>query len=302
MKNSPVPPRRGRNKNRRNQRGEKYRPGWYKKEQILTWSSPPIWFKPKLLKQTAEAEANPDKKSTSKEETKEVELLLDPNDADGPSIKKKVLVLRNPDPESWIKWIREYEEICVSIPIKDAKAKALSAQQFLAGHAREVWQKNYTEAVIKNPPANTSTNKELQKAYNKIFKDTLLECSKEFFHMEQPARRQLSYMRYYLSTEGYTIREFANRLKVLNSYLPYFPPKSGTNDKVKKMDNDELVDILVRASPPEMAIATMRANIDPYTMNWDDILNYLERLELSLQLEKRTRSTFSNKTDGTDPK
>ena len=35
-----------------------------------------------------------------------------------------------------------------------------------------------------------------------------------------------------------------------------------------------------------MSIAMMKANIDPYTYTWDEIINYLERLELSMALEK----------------
>ena len=105
--------------------------------------------------------------------------------------------------------------------------------------------------------------------------------------MENPARRQKYYMRYGLNTQGYTIREFANRLKVLNAYLPYFPPKRGSSKTVRKLSTDELIDILIRAKPTEMSIAMMKANIDPYEMTWDEILNYLERLELSTALEKK---------------
>ena len=104
-------------------------------------------------------------------------------------------------------------------------------------------------------------------------------------------------MRYNLSTEGYSIREFANRLQVLNNYLPYFPPKTGTKKKVKKLDMDELTDILIRAQPQAMSIAMMKANIDPYTYTWDEIINYLERLELSMALEKSTSGRNNNQTD-----
>ena len=97
-------------------------------------------------------------------------------------------------------------------------------------------------------------------------------------------------MRYSLNTQGYTIREIANRLKVLNAYLPYFPPKRGSDKTVRKLSTDELIDILIRAKPTEMSIAMMKANIDPYEMTWDEILNYLERLELSTALEKKVKS------------
>ena len=277
-------------KRRRGKKGkDKYSPNWAGKSQVLTWSSPPIWFKPNLKKQTIDAEVNKDSKA--KEETKEVELMLNPSEEKSTTIKKKCVVLRNPDPESWVIWVREFAEICESVPIKDPRAKSTSALQFLASTAKEAWQKHYAETVAsKSTYLNDKkcTGPQLIAVHQKIFDETVMKCTREFFHMEQPARRQVSYMRYYLSTDGYTIREFANRLKVLNSYLPYFPPKQG-NEKIKSLDNDELVDILVRASPVDMAIATMKANLDPYKMSWDGILNYLERLELSNALEKQAK-------------
>ena len=153
--------------------------------------APPIYFKPTLTKQTAEGDGKPDKKG--KEERKEIELLLDPSDKDSGTIKKHVLVLRHPDPESWIIWLREFEEICEGAPIKGAKLQAISAQQFLAGTAREVWQKCFTEAVAAE--AETLTDPELtavlkERAYKGILSNTITACTREIFRMENPARRQ----------------------------------------------------------------------------------------------------------------
>ena len=64
--------------------------------------------------------------------------------------------------------------------------------------------------------------------------------------MELPLRRQLNYMRPHLTTDGYTIREFAQHLKKLNSYLNYFPPKSGHGLKPATiLKEDALVDIII---------------------------------------------------------
>jgi hypothetical protein len=82
-----------------------------------------------------------------KAETKEIELLINPKDEDSTTIKKKVLVLRNPDPESLIIWLWEFEKVCESVPIKEANLKAKMALQFLAGNAKEAWQ-NSTEKPL----------------------------------------------------------------------------------------------------------------------------------------------------------
>jgi hypothetical protein len=164
-----------------------------------------------------------------KAETKEIELLINPKDEDSTTIKKKVLVLRNPDPESLIIWLWEFEKVCESVPIKEANLKAKMALQFLAGNAKEAWQKFYREAIA-DYATDIQTNKGitplLEHTYNKVLNQTISQCTHAFFHMEEAAHRQLTYMRYYLSMEGYSICEFANRLKWLNLYLPYFPPKT----------------------------------------------------------------------------
>jgi hypothetical protein len=218
-------------------------------------------------------------------------------------------VLRNPDPETWIKWVREFEDICASIPIKDPRQKANSTSQFLAGNAKEVWQKHHAEAVAFYAHYLNTENAQgptLIAAYKKVFERTVNNCTKEFLGSEHPSRKQVQYMRYHLSTEGYTIREFANRLKVLNSYLPYFPPKHPSGPKMESLEEDEMVDILVRAVPVDMHIASMKANINPHNMSWEEILNYLERLELSLALEKQNKSNNTpakaKSDDGDSPK
>ena len=269
----------------------------------IDFHPPPILFTPHLKSQSVDGEGKEKKKGDKeKEETKEIELLIDPKDEDSTTIKKKVLVLRNPDPESWIIWLREFEEVCESAPIKEANLKARTALQFLAGNAKEAWQKFYTEAIA-DYAADIQTNKGsttlLEHTYNKVLNQTISQCTREFFHMEEATRRQLTYMRYYLSTEGYSIREFANRLKLLNSYLPYFPPKNSTAGKVSKLDEDELVEIIIRAKPRTMAIAMMKANIDAYKLSWEELINYLERLELTMELEKTTKNNENN--NGNNP-
>ena len=214
-----VGPNVGKRRSRRFRRGRKSYSS--QQQKTISFHSPPIWFKPDKLKQTAEAEGNSNK---GKEERKEIELLLDPEDKDSGTIKKKVLVLRNPDPESWITWLMEFEEVCNSAPIKGAKLQAISALQFLAGLAKETWQKNYATAVAANTTDDDSSLSKEQKLARdeKVLQETITACSKAFFHMEQPERKQKHYMRYGLSTESYTIREFSNRLVVLNNYLRIF--------------------------------------------------------------------------------
>ena len=46
----------------------------------------------------------------------------------------------------------------------------------------------------------------------------------------------------------------------------------------------------------------MKANLDPYKMSWDGILNYLERLELSNALEKQAKGKAAKSDADKTPK
>ena len=59
-----------------------------------------------------------------------------------------------------------------------------------------LWQKHYAEAVAKRSTDLNNTKRSQQEVHQSILKMTILECTREFFHMEQPARRQLTYMRF----------------------------------------------------------------------------------------------------------
>ena len=267
----------------KSKKGNKAARALQREKNALAFHPPPIWFTPR--KKSNKTEGSSDDKSDK--EYKELNLKNL-----GQKVSTKVRVLREPDAETWIAWQIDMEETFANIPLNDAEKKAQLIPQFLAGTIKEIWQRSYRDTVAFY---GLEENKENGTA-DIILSKTLMACTREIMRCEQPARQQLNYMRHHLHTTGYTIREFAARLKKLNSYLPYFPLKKGRTGIQKKLDTDELVDILIRAKPQEMSIAMMRANIDPYGMEWDDIVDYLERLETSMALEKRDK----NHSDGHD--
>ena len=113
------------------------------RQKALLFDPPPILILPsgKNGKKKGENYRKPES------DYKEIELMVDPTIPALGTLKRKVEILRNPSAEDWIKWLMEFEDICESKPIPDPRRKALAAPQFLADHAKEIWQKHYRANV-----------------------------------------------------------------------------------------------------------------------------------------------------------
>ena len=262
------------------------------RSKALIFDPPPVLIVPERTKYK---EQGGNTKKEYESGLKEIDLMVDPNIKALGTIKRKVPVLRNPSPEDWFKWIVEFEEICESKPIPDPRRKALAAPQFLADQAKETWQKHYRDTVVavglkypvpENETAAARNEREL-KASKEIFEETLLKCTREFCRVEDPARVQVEYLQNCTHMYGLKIREFANRLKQINDYLPLFPPYELDRMKVQKLRDSELISIIIRAKPISMSIAISKANVNVRKMTYDEVVSYLERLEFVSEAQKQ---------------
>jgi hypothetical protein len=52
------------------------------------------------------------------------------------------------------------------------------------------------------------------------------------------------------------------------------------------MNDKEILNIFIWERPPEMSIIMLRSNLDPYGLIIEDLVDYLEDLELSLDIEE----------------
>jgi hypothetical protein len=96
----------------------------------------------------------------------------------------------------------------------------------------------------------------------------------------------------------------------LNNYLPYFPREKATNTAPLKLKDAELVEILNEAKPHEWHVAMLGANIELYDMDWQEAVEYFERLEVRQNIEKHhankadngSKDTHKHRKDATDRK
>ena len=56
--------------------------------------------------------------------------------------------------------------------------------------------------------------------------------------------------------------------------------------KIRKFDDDELVDILDQAKPLKWQSALLASNLDPHDLSWEDTVDYFEKLEVRDNIDR----------------
>jgi hypothetical protein len=70
------------------------------------------------------------------------------------------------------------------------------------------------------------------------------------------------------------VQQFVDRLNDLNKYLLYFP-----EEHTFQLKQDEIIEILDQAKPPDWHEAMISADINIFEMNYEEDMAYFIRLE-----------------------
>ena len=230
---------------------------------------------------------------------KEIESYFDLSNKPLGKFKAKIRVLRDPSPEDWLTWLREVDEFYESKLDLSPKAKALIIPQFLTDNAKIIWQKHYLESITKvesKYPLPEEVNPSQEKEHEtqcalKIYEYTVAACTREFLRRDQPAISEKNYLQKNLSLNGFGIRDFVTRLKQINEYFPYFPPRYAGGPKIQKLNEDELVSIIIQVVPVSIRVLMLQGNKDPLSMPFDDLIDYIDRLQRSIIIEHQIPNT-----------
>ena len=255
---------------------------------LLLLYPPPIYFTRKKAKS---GDVSTDEASNFKTVT----LLVDPEEENSETVEKKVRIFGGDEtPEDWVKWRIEFDEVVRDMPLTTAVAKTKMALTLLKGRAKELLQ----SANLTRISENAEKKKDAKLTPDQVFELIMDDLGRNYFPVEHAYRRQVSYMRHYLVLGKETVREFSARLWELNNYLPYFPREKSTNAAPPKLKDEELVKILNQAKPHEWHVAMLGANIELYDMDWQEAVEYFERLEVRQKIEKHNtnKSDFDAKT------
>jgi hypothetical protein len=110
--------------------------------------------------------------------------------------------------------------------------------------------------------------------------------------LEYIPKRAIRVQKYYMRKIGglymglnTSVQQFVERLNDINRYLLYFP-----EENPKKLDQDEMIEILDQAKAPEWHEAMVNANIVIFEMTYEESVYYFKRLE-NLEKIKRTNAT-----------
>ena len=240
---------------------------------------PPIYFTRKKVKISD---------SSDEDNYKTVTLLVDPEDPKtSETVEKKVRIFGGSEnPEDWVKWRIEFDEVVRDVPLTTAAAKTKMALALLKLRAKELFQLANTLRTHENNDKKGAA----RLSSDEVFDLTMDDLGRNYFPVEHAYRRQVSYMRHYLVIGKETVREFSARLRELNNYLPYFPREKATKTAPAKLTDADLVEILNEAKPEEWHLAMLGANIELYDMEWQDAVEYFERLEVRQKIEKHNDS------------
>lgn len=257
----------------------------YHRDYELTLNPPSIKFEKSKMISEIDDEGN----------YKKVELRISRDDPNSKTVEKKVKLFGDSDesPEAWVKWCMELQEVIRDFPLTDGNQKIAMAIALLKGRAREKVQHTHIRLLAENDKSN------LQKDSDTLFNDTISEVGQSYFPILHAYRKQVYYMKRYLRIGNNTVREFAARLRELNNYLPYFPKENG-KPPPESLSDDELIEILNQAKPEEWQAAILGANIEVFDFNFQQTIDYFEKLEVKQKLEKVSRKEKSFLTKNSD--
>jgi hypothetical protein len=272
------------NLNKSGNKGKKYRDDYDQQRRSLVYDPPPIWFSQRN-KKGEEGKAKSEKDATYKE----IESYFDLSNKPLGKFKAKIRILRDPSPEDWLVWLKEVDEFYESKLDLSPRAKALIVPQFLTDNAKTIWQKHYIDAIARvettyKMPAEASPSQETEHeamCNSKIYEHTVMACTREFLRKDQPAISEKNYLQKNLTLNGFGIREFVTRLKQINDYFPYFPPRYNGGPLVQKLNEDELVSIIIQVMPVNIRVLMLQGNKDPLSMPFDDLVDFIDRLQRS---------------------
>ena len=181
----------------------------------LALHPPSIYFDKPKSKEKSDDEGN----------YKKIEVPLDPQDSNSNKIERKVRLFGGLDTstEAWVKWRIELEEVFRDYPINIGEKKTSMALALIKGRARENFQNVHNRLLEKD----AKEPMEARKTQEEIFSLTIAEVGKSYFPILHAYQKQIAYMKFHLRLGSHTVRNFAMRLRELNSYLPYYPREEG---------------------------------------------------------------------------
>ena len=227
--------------------------------------NPPIPFISKARKLE-----NPEE-NADKTEFIRLEFFMDNNN---PATKyaRHFVIFKDGCAEDWVKWLMAYRDIESLMDLSEPADKGKMVRTLLKGQALSHFEHHL--------------RKRLEAEDSELPDNDLLELVLRDVGLEYIPKTAIRVQKYYMRRglflgQNVSVQNFVERLNELNRYLLFFP-----EENPKQLDQDEIIEILDQAKSPEWHAAMVAANIDIFSMSYEESVAYFKRLE---NLEKIRR-------------
>lgn len=251
----------------------------------------------------------PEKESTeiSRDEYIEVSIKADKSSnitGNLNTLKKNMRRYSHGPVEMLLQWKGDLHEIIVQKPIVTPSSKFSFAEMLLGGDPLATFR-----AIKAEETTHTSVGESAPGETDGTFATVANKFVRHYFPRTIGiTRRQKKYMRTYLKkTRSVTVQQMAERLMKMNSYLVLFPDQPHNT----KLDEDELVEVMLSMSPMKWRTDMVRMNFEPAEVTFLQVQTCLEKIEmieateaLSLNNKQKNKGNKgkdkSNKDDSKD--
>jgi hypothetical protein len=152
------------------------------------------------------------------------------------------------------------------------------ALQALRGTDKALWQR---EMDLASPKLAESAGLSLE-ASEKLWCDSIMKLTIHVLKYPRAGFKQIRYMECFLFIGKHTaahtsIRVFMDRLNILSTYLPLFPPMKG--EVLKELSENQKADILYDALTNYYIKKMKEANTEPIEMNLKELFQFALNIE-----------------------
>ena len=220
--------------------------------------NPPIPFVTKLKKLEAEGV------DSEKVESIRFEFLVDPSNP-ATRFSKEFFVFKDGSPEEYIRWLMGYRDLELLMPLKEPSDRTKMLRTILKGRALSLFEYHLSKRC---------GGEDIETSDQELLELVIRDLGLDFI-----SRRAIRVQKYYMRRclfmgPNITVQQFVERLNELNRYLLFFPEECPT-----PLTQDEIIEILDQAKPPNWHEAMVSANIDIFEMDYKSAISYFIRLE-----------------------
>jgi hypothetical protein len=201
-----------------------------------------------------------------------IKLLLDSagNTIDNPTVQVQP-IFNGGTTEHFLKW---YQSLSSLLERKTVGEHFCLALQALRGTDKALWQR---ETDLASPKLAEYAGF-LGEASEKIWYDSIMKLTIHVLKDTRAGFKQVRYIEHFLWICKHTgIRNFMDRLDILSTYLPLYPPMKG--EVLKEISDRQKSTILYDALPHYYIKKMKEANTEPIEMSLEDLFKFALNIE-----------------------